>query len=150
MASADFALSPWRRTMISPHQAVQKFWLIHHFKHWCIGLLWLTAVGVLAQTPAAFSGAPISMQFQKIQLLEIPFYMGQRQDYCLRQDKRVKDLRLEILELRRLSTDDWKSFASEFLGVDDGLASRLDRVKACGNGQVPEVAAAAWGILNDF
>jgi hypothetical protein len=49
-----------------------------------------------------------------------------------------------------LSTDDWKSFASEFLGVDDGMASRLDRVKACGNGQVPEVAATAWGILNDF
>jgi DNA (cytosine-5)-methyltransferase 1 len=49
-----------------------------------------------------------------------------------------------------LSTDDWKSFASEFYGMDDGMASRLDRVKACGNGQVPEVAAAAWGILNDF
>ena len=49
-----------------------------------------------------------------------------------------------------LSTDDWKSFASEFLGVDDGMASRLDRVKAAGNGQVPEVAAVAWGILNDF
>jgi hypothetical protein len=30
------------------------------------------------------------------------------------------------------------------------MASRLDRVKACGNGQVPEVAATAWGILNDF
>ena len=48
-----------------------------------------------------------------------------------------------------LSTDDWKSFASEFLGVDDGMASRLDRVKACGNGQVPEVAAVAWRLLND-
>ena len=48
-----------------------------------------------------------------------------------------------------LSTDDWKSFASEFLGMDDGMASRLDRVKACGNGQVPEVAAAAWGILSE-
>jgi DNA (cytosine-5)-methyltransferase 1 len=48
-----------------------------------------------------------------------------------------------------LSTDDWKSFASEFLGVDDGMASRLDRVKACGNGQVPEVAATAWGILSE-
>jgi DNA (cytosine-5)-methyltransferase 1 len=48
-----------------------------------------------------------------------------------------------------LSTDDWKSFASEFLGVDDGMASRLDRVKACGNGQVPEVAAIAWNILSE-
>jgi DNA (cytosine-5)-methyltransferase 1 len=46
-----------------------------------------------------------------------------------------------------LSTDDWKSFASEFLRVDDGMASRLDRVKACGNGQVPAVAATAWRIL---
>ena len=54
--------------MISPHQAVRMFRLIQHFKHWCIGLFWLTAVGVLAQTPAAFSGAPISMQFQKIEL----------------------------------------------------------------------------------
>ena len=48
-----------------------------------------------------------------------------------------------------LSVDDWKAFASEFLGVDDGLASRLDRVKACGNGQVPEVAATAWRILSE-
>jgi DNA (cytosine-5)-methyltransferase 1 len=48
-----------------------------------------------------------------------------------------------------LSTDDWKSFASEFLGMDDGMASRLDRVKACGNGQVPEVAATAWKLLSE-
>jgi hypothetical protein len=28
------------------------------------------------------------------------------------------------------------------------MASRLDRVKACGNGQVPQVAATAWKLLN--
>jgi hypothetical protein len=27
------------------------------------------------------------------------------------------------------------------------MASRLDRVKACGNGQVPQVAAKAWKLL---
>jgi len=48
-----------------------------------------------------------------------------------------------------LSTDDWKTFASKFYGMDDGMASRLDRVKACGNGQVPEVAATAWRILSE-
>jgi hypothetical protein len=28
------------------------------------------------------------------------------------------------------------------------LASRMDRLKAIGNGQVPSVAAAAWKVLS--
>lgn len=32
------------------------------------------------------------------------------------------------------------------LGMDDGLADWMDRIKAIGNGQVPRVAAAAWFI----
>jgi DNA (cytosine-5)-methyltransferase 1 len=34
-------------------------------------------------------------------------------------------------------------------GVVDGVASRVDRLKAIGNGQVPLCAATAWRILND-
>jgi DNA (cytosine-5)-methyltransferase 1 len=34
-------------------------------------------------------------------------------------------------------------------GVADGLASRVDRLKAIGNGQVPLCAATAWRLLND-
>jgi hypothetical protein len=30
------------------------------------------------------------------------------------------------------------------------MASRVDRIKALGNGQVPLCAATAWRILNDF
>ena len=33
--------------------------------------------------------------------------------------------------------------------VVDGLASRVDRLKAIGNGQVPLCAATAWNLLND-
>ena len=33
------------------------------------------------------------------------------------------------------------------LGVTDGVANRMDRLKAIGNGQVPVVAALAWNIL---
>ena len=34
--------------------------------------------------------------------------------------------------------------------VVDGMAARVDRIKAIGNGQVPLCAATAWSILNDF
>jgi DNA (cytosine-5)-methyltransferase 1 len=48
-----------------------------------------------------------------------------------------------------VSIDDWKSFAGKFLRMDDGVAARVDRLKAIGNGQVPLVAATAWRLLND-
>jgi len=38
---------------------------------------------------------------------------------------------------------------SNLVRVDDGVAARVDRLKAIGNGQVPLVAATAWRILND-
>ena len=33
--------------------------------------------------------------------------------------------------------------------VADGVAARVDRLKAIGNGQVPLCAATAWRILNE-
>jgi DNA (cytosine-5)-methyltransferase 1 len=50
---------------------------------------------------------------------------------------------------RCVQTDDWSAYASKFLGMDDGMACRLDRLKAIGNGQVSEVARRAWEILSD-
>jgi DNA (cytosine-5)-methyltransferase 1 len=50
---------------------------------------------------------------------------------------------------RCVQIDDWSSYASKFLGMDDGVAARVDRLKAIGNGQVPEVARRAWEALND-
>ena len=38
---------------------------------------------------------------------------------------------------------------SRFLGVANGLAGELDGIKCCGNGQVPQCAAAAWRILSE-
>ena len=34
--------------------------------------------------------------------------------------------------------------------VANGVAARVDRLKAIGNGQVPGVAAKAWRILNEL
>jgi DNA (cytosine-5)-methyltransferase 1 len=31
----------------------------------------------------------------------------------------------------------------------DGVAFRVDRLKAIGNGQVPQVAGIAWKLLNE-
>jgi DNA (cytosine-5)-methyltransferase 1 len=33
--------------------------------------------------------------------------------------------------------------------VADGVAARVDRLKAIGNGQVPKVAATAWKLLSE-
>ena len=34
--------------------------------------------------------------------------------------------------------------------VANGVAARVDRLKAIGNGQVPAVAATAWRLLNHY
>ena len=44
----------------------------------------------------------------------------------------------------------WQETAAEkaaILGMDDGVAGGVDRIRATGNGQVPRVAAAAFSIL---
>ena len=42
----------------------------------------------------------------------------------------------------------WWKDTSPLHRVDDGVAARMDRLKAIGNGQVPAVAATAWQILS--
>ena len=49
----------------------------------------------------------------------------------------------ETQMLQKFCGSVWATFAGE-LRVPDGLAFRLDRLKALGNGQVPIVAAIAW------
>jgi len=44
-------------------------------------------------------------------------------------------------------TSPWDEATPKVCGVDDGVADRLDRMHAIGNGQVPAVAAFAWRIL---
>lgn len=43
---------------------------------------------------------------------------------------------------------DWWRTDPRTLGVADGVANRMDRLKALGNGQVPAVAASAWQVLS--
>ena len=45
-------------------------------------------------------------------------------------------------------TADYWSIESSIPRVADGVAARVDRLKAIGNGQVPLCAATAWRILN--
>jgi len=49
---------------------------------------------------------------------------------------------------RKLSEPDWKVSEAVSDRMADGVAARVDRLRAIGNGQVPEVARRAWGKLN--
>jgi DNA (cytosine-5)-methyltransferase 1 len=48
---------------------------------------------------------------------------------------------------RERSGDEWWSIEPDVGRVADGVAARVDRLKAIGNGQVPAVAATAWNLL---
>jgi DNA (cytosine-5)-methyltransferase 1 len=67
----------------------------------------------------------------------------------IREDEQDIGARVWCEAERCLSFDDWKTYASEFYRVGDGVADRMDRLKAAGNGQVSFVAAKAWEILSD-
>ncbi len=43
----------------------------------------------------------------------------------------------------------WVEAEAHEIRVVDGVADRVDRVRAAGNGQVPAVAALAWRVLSD-
>ena len=51
--------------------------------------------------------------------------------------------------LERFDPDNWKT-EPDICRMVNGVADAMDRLKACGNGQVPFCAATAWRILNDF
>jgi len=52
----------------------------------------------------------------------------------------------EMALRERISASVWQTFPGD-TRVADGLANRVDRYQASGNGQVPRVAAAAFAIL---
>lgn len=53
----------------------------------------------------------------------------------------------EAQRVSKLQINVWKSNSSE-LRMVDGMAYKLDRLKAIGNGQIPAVVAEAWMLLN--
>lgn len=56
------------------------------------------------------------------------------------------EVHAKTLELSDFRPRVWESEPGQS-GMANGVADRLDRVRAIGNGQVPVVAAAAWSIL---
>jgi DNA (cytosine-5)-methyltransferase 1 len=57
-----------------------------------------------------------------------------------------KPVNAEMAELQGICPSVWQTYPNK-LGMDDGMAFRMDRLKSIGNGQVPAVAAAAWKLL---
>jgi DNA (cytosine-5)-methyltransferase 1 len=77
-----------------------------------------------------------------------PWDMG---DTVSNSDKGRHWIRKEKIQPRRDSSVacDWWKTEPELGRVAHGVASRVDRLKAIGNGQVPKVAAIAWEVLSN-
>ena len=58
----------------------------------------------------------------------------------------LRSINAKTSRLQELGESFWKDYP-ESLRMDDGVAARMDRLKAIGNGQVPLCAATAWQIL---
>lgn len=74
-----------------------------------------------------------------------------RQRYWLRayaddQGELCRGVNAEVASLQSLCAGVW-SAEPWSRGMDDGMAGRMERYAATGNGQVPIVAAAAWWLL---
>jgi len=61
--------------------------------------------------------------------------------------KLLKSINAKMAKLPIICNSIWQAEPCQ-CGMVDGLASRVDRLKAIGNGQVPEVARTAWEKLN--
>jgi DNA (cytosine-5)-methyltransferase 1 len=66
--------------------------------------------------------------------------------YADDKSKLLRRLNAEMAGSKSFQASVWQTYADESRVVD-GLANRMDRYEAIGNGQVPIVAATAWRIL---
>lgn len=65
-----------------------------------------------------------------------------------REGQRVRPLDDQVAGLQVSPERLWPEPGPEVLGDDDGVANRMDRLRAIGNGQVPIVAAVAFDQLS--
>lgn len=56
-------------------------------------------------------------------------------------------LNAEVAGVQEVQAVDWWKNDPGSLGVSHGVANRMDRLAALGNGQVPAMAVAAWRVL---
>ena len=89
---------------------------------------------------------------ERIWIMAYSSYLGLCSKKAIKRVERNKRLAISSLD-----TQWWKREPREtpievertLGGMDDGLASRVDRLKAIGNGQVPRVAAISWELLKE-
>ena len=63
--------------------------------------------------------------------------------------REIKPNNTSIISKRHSNEKIWnKEIESTVVRMVDGMATRMDRLKAIGNGQVPLVAATAWKLLS--
>ena len=87
---------------------------------------------------------------QRRQQSKSPASMGKNEKWDIQAHRQEWQAKFhEVIASREITRagGDWSGAPPRLCRMDDGLADRLDRIKAIGNGQHPDVAAAAWSIM---
>jgi len=124
----------------APHQR-DRAWIVAHARHGGGGDIWTTQTR--PESSSERSAHPDQIGGSSEQPKTVADTSGQNAQ------RRWKSLGVQEERNPPCGTG-WWAVEPRVGRVADGVAARVDRLKAIGNGQVPKVAATAWKILNDF
>ena len=123
----------------APHQR-DRTWIMAHTRHWGGGDIWSAQTRPESSKEWATNpnqtGGP-SEQSKTLAHTSIEDVQGRRKSSGIRQERDTP------------CGTGWWSVEPRLGRVAHGVACRVDRLKAIGNGQVPQVVAAVWRKLND-
>jgi len=95
----------------------------------------------------AYANSQRELQSKGIEQNQWGWTSNSSQEVCNTQCEKLERTNRAKLESRNLTRSAWWATEPQLGRLANGMADRVERIKALGNGQVPIVAATAWDLL---